>query len=206
MTGPTQDGTLARSTLAGWGRVAVASIGRAPAGEADLEYVRLAQRGDAAAFDRLAAARIDREFRLASAILRSDADARDAVQEALIAAWRQLPRLRDPASFDAWLDRIVVNACRMALRHRRVVRVREIAVAEPGTQPAPDDDVGDVELVRRAMDRLDGDQRVILVLHHVEGRPVTEVAGILRIPVGTAKWRLHAARAALERAYEEEAR
>ena len=195
-------------------RVADASIAR-PAGVGlDATLVRAAQHGDAAAFDRLAAARIDRTYRLAVAILRSEPDARDAVQEAFVAAWRELPRLRDPGSFDAWLDRIVVNACRMALRHRRVVRLREIDVGDPAatpspeedTGPAPDDTVADVDLVRRAMERLDGAKRAVLVLHHVEDRPLGEIAAVLGIPVGTVKWRLHAARAALEQALREELR
>ena len=123
MTRPPRATILEPCEPAGWGaRVAVTSIDRT--GEApDVALVRLAQRGDAAAFDWLAGARIDRSYRLAVAILHSEPDARDAVQEAFVAAWRQLPKLRDPASFDAWLERIVVNACRMALRHRKVVRV-----------------------------------------------------------------------------------
>ena len=195
-------------------RVADASIARSPGVGIDAALVRSAQQGDVAAFDRLAAARIDRTYRLAVAILRSEPDARDAVQEAFVAAWRELPRLRDPVSFDAWLDRIIVNACRMALRHRRVVRLREIDVGDPSASPgpesdagpAPDDAVADVGLVRRAMGRLDAGKRAILVLHHVEDRPLGEIAAVLGVPVGTVKWRLHNARAALEHALEEESR
>jgi RNA polymerase sigma-70 factor (ECF subfamily) len=193
--------------------VADASIARSTGAGLDAALVRSAQHGDAGAFDRLASARLDGAYRLAVAILRSEPDARDAVQEAFVAAWRELPRLRDPAAFDAWLDRIVVNACRMALRHRRVVRLREIDVVDPasarpeaGAGPAPDDAVADVDLVRRALDRLDADRRAILVLHHVEDRPLDEIATVLGIPVGTVKWRLHKARAALSRALEEESR
>lgn len=213
MTRPPRATILEPCEPAGWGaRVAVTSIDRT--GEApDVALVRLAQRGDAAAFDRLAGARIDRSYRLAVAILHSEPDARDAVQEAFVAAWRQLPKLRDPASFDAWLERIVVNACRMALRHRKVVRVREIDVSDPPEQragareaPGPDDEIASVDLVRRALGRLDADKRAILVLHHVEERPVAEIAATLGIPAGTVKWRLHAARAALEKALEEELR
>jgi RNA polymerase sigma-70 factor, ECF subfamily len=214
MTRPPRAAILEAGDSAGWGaRVAVGSIEAAAGAASDAALVRAARGGDAAAFDRLAAARIDRSYRLAAAILRSEADARDAVQEAFVAAWRQLPRLRDPAAFDAWLERIVVNACRMSLRHRRVVRVREIDVAEPpeppvgrGAASAPDDEVADVDLVRRALGRIDPDKRAILVLHHVEDRPVAEIASILGIPAGTVKWRLHAARAALEKALEEESR
>ena len=191
---------------------------RTAAARQDAELVRRAREGDAAAFDRLAAARLDRAYRLAVAIMRSEPDASDAVQEAFVAAWRQLPRLRDPERFDAWLERIVVNACRMALRHRGVVRLREIDVSDPEASssgpgarladpvPAAADAIADADLVRRSMDRLDGDKRSILVLFYVQDRSVGEIASALGVPAGTVKWRLHAARAALERAYQEEAR
>jgi RNA polymerase sigma-70 factor, ECF subfamily len=76
----------------------------------DDAVVRRARRGDAAAFAALVDTRIDRCYRLAWSILSNDADAADATQDALVAAWRQLPRLRDPATFDGWLNRIVANA------------------------------------------------------------------------------------------------
>lgn len=208
---------LAGGEVAGW-RPPLAGTAVDPLTAANLEasLVRLAQHGDATAFDDLARVRIDHLYRLAVAILRSEMDARDAIQEALVSAWRHLPTLRDPAHFDAWLDRIVINACRMSLRHRRVVRLREIDVGDPAElhpgaaagpqQAGPADAVAEADLVRRAMEHLHADQRVLLVMHHVEGRPIDEIADVLGIPSGTAKWRLHAARAALQRAFEEESR
>ncbi len=188
----------------------VAAAERSSTEDPALPLVRRAREGDAAAFDALARTHIDRAYRLAVAILRSEVDAADAVQDAFLAAWRQLPSLRDPGRFDAWLDRIVVNACRMSLRHGRVVRLREIDLDDPpgnggaaGATPGPEQQVADVEIVRGALERLAADQRAILVLHHVEGRPVEEIAAVLGIPAGTVKWRLHAARTALQRAVEE---
>lgn len=216
MTDRSQAEILDHGGITGRGpSVAQAVIERPIESDIVAELVRSAQRGDADAFDHLARRRVDGTFRLAVSILRSESDAADAVQEAFISAWRQLPSLREPARFDAWLDRIVVNACRMSLRHRHGGRVREITVADPvqhrpagaePLEPGPEDRVADVELVRRAMARLDGDKRTILVLHHVEGRPVDEIAAVLGIPSGTAKWRLHAARAELQRALEEVSR
>ena len=183
---------------------------------ADDALVRRARTGDAAAFGVLVDTRIDRCYRLAWSILSNDADAADATQDALLAAWRQLPRLRDAAAFDGWLNRIVANAALMARRHR--LRLREVSVApiHPGDtphepEPPPDlrartafDDVVDNDAIGRGFDRMRPQDRMILVLHHVEERPVAEIARSLGIPVGTVKSRLHAARGALEKAMEAE--
>jgi RNA polymerase sigma-70 factor, ECF subfamily len=184
----------------------------------DAALIGRAARGDVAAFDLLIAARLDRCYRLAWAILGDEEDAADATQEAFLAAWRQLPRLRDQAAFDGWLNRIVANAARMARRHR--VRLREVRVAPafegddaPESAPPQADDAGPAAFdavaerdeIVHALARLRPDERAILVLHHVDERPVAEIARSLGIPVGTAKWRLHAARRALERAMEAEA-
>jgi RNA polymerase sigma-70 factor (ECF subfamily) len=183
---------------------------------ADDVLVRRARTGDAAAFGVLVDTRIDRCYRLAWSILSNDADAADATQDALLAAWRQLPRLRDAAAFDGWLNRIVANAALMARRRR--LRLREVSIApiHPGympnePEPAPDlrartafDDVVDNDAIGRGFDRMRPQDRMILVLHHVEERPVAEIARSLGIPVGTVKSRLHAARIALEKAMEAE--
>jgi RNA polymerase sigma-70 factor, ECF subfamily len=199
------------------GDVDAVTTATSPVTSADDALVRRARAGDAAAFEALVDTRIDRCYRLAFSILSNDADAADATQDALVSAWRQLPRLRDTAAFDGWLNRIVANAALMARRHR--VRLREVSVrpADPGaerSQPEPRqdlhartqmDEMVDNDAIGRAFDRLRPQDRVILVLHHVEERPVAEIARSLGIPVGTAKWRLHAARNALEKAMEAEA-
>ena len=188
-----------------------------PVTSADDALVQRARRGDAAAFAVLVDTRIDRCYRLAWSILSNDADAADATQDALVSAWRQLPRLRDPATFDGWLNRIVANAALMSRRRR--VRLREVAVrptspgdplsgAEPQVDPRARtamDEFVDNDAIVRAFDRLRPKDRMILVLHHVEERSVAEIARTLGIPVGTAKWRLHAARTELEKAMEAEA-
>ena len=114
-----------------------------------------------------------------------------------------MPGLRDPDRFDAWLDRIVVNACRMLIRRRGRVRELPFAAEFDSQSPTPGPDhLAERESLETAFGRLSVDQRSILVLHHLEQRPLTAIAGVLGIPVGTAKSRLHAARAALERALE----
>jgi len=164
--------------------------------------VRRAAAGDAAAFEQLVTARIDRTLRIARAILGNDADAGDATQDAFVSAWRELPRLRDAERFDPWLRRIVVNACRARIRGRR--RVREISLDESfdRREPGPEltEQVGDSDLLAHAFERLDADKRSILVLHYLEHEPVATIASALGIPVGTVKWRLSEARAAIGRA------
>ena len=173
--------------------------------------VRRAQAGDHAAFESLVRGRLDRLLRLALSIVGNEADARDAVQESCLRAWRELRRLRDADRFEAWLWRITINACRSGVRGRRQASVHEVAVTglSPESEP-PDpgrplaDDVTVRDAIRRAFRRLDPEKRTILVLHHVEGRSVTELADLLGIAEGTAKSRLHTARAALERYLEVE--
>ena len=171
--------------------------------------------GDAVAFDGLVGPRIDRLFRMAVAITRNEADARDAVQDACVAAWRELPRLRDRDRFDSWLAQILVNACRMQLRRVQRRTVREIAVEEGPEegQPPPGfatrghgELVAEAELIRRAFARLDPEARTLLDLHYQEELPLAEIARLTSAPVGTVKWRLSNARRALDRALEVERR
>lgn len=172
-----------------------------------------ARDGDHDAFEQLIRPGLDRQLRLAISLLRDEMDARDVVQEACLRAWRELPSLRDPARFDSWLAQILVNLARTALRRRGRAVVREVPVEtadsdSPLASPeAPiASRVSERDLVRRAFERLDEDKRLLLALHHVERRSVEEIAMALRIPLGTAKWRLHAARSALQRALEVESR
>ncbi len=177
---------------------------------AELGLVGLARSGDAVAFESLVRNRMDAVYRLCLAIVGDESDAADAAQESFIAAWRELPRLREEDRFDAWLQRVVVNRCRMTLRSRRRRRLREIPTAalppvgDVARQPDRDRARADAELLRLALDRLDADRRAILAMHHLEGRSVAEIAAILRIPEGTAKSRLFHARGALEEALRRE--
>jgi RNA polymerase sigma-70 factor, ECF subfamily len=166
------------------------------------DLVRSAARGDALAFERLLVTRADGAFRIARAMLGDESEARDATQDAFVSAWRELPRLRDPEAFDAWLRRILVNVCRAQMRMRK--RVREIRLdatvdpAAPG--PGLPEQLGATDILARAFDRLDGEKRALLVLHYLDHASVAEIAASLGIPTGTVKWRLHDAREALHRA------
>lgn len=165
----------------------------------DRSLIDRARTGDLGAFESIVNARMDAVYRLTSAILGDEADARDATQETFVAAWRQLPKLRDPDRFDAWLQRVAVNAARQTYRARGRRRVREIpsstviALADRAAASPPDD----VAVLDVALATLPVEQRAIIVLHHLEGRPLSELAAILEVPEGTAKSRLFAARRAL---------
>ena len=172
----------------------------------DRSLIDRARNGDLDAFESIVRARMDAVYRLTSAILGNEADARDAAQEAFVAMWRQLPRLREPERFEAWLQRVAVNASRMTIRSRSRRRVREIPsssvveLAERAAGAPPDD----AAILDAALASLPVDQRAILVLHHLEGRPLAELAMILEIPEGTAKSRLFTARRALADAIEQD--
>jgi len=146
---------------------------------------------------------MDAVYRLSFAILADEADARDAAQDTFVTAWRQIGRLRDPERFDAWLQRVAVNAARMTHRARRRRGVREIPASHVGEMaelPVTASVEIDARRLEAALGRLSIDQRSILALHHLEGRSLAELAEILDIPSGTVKSRLHTARQALHAA------
>jgi RNA polymerase sigma-70 factor, ECF subfamily len=161
----------------------------------DRELLVRARAGDREAFEQIVLTQGEPLFRTAMAILGNEADARDATQEAFVSAWRALAFLKDFDRFDAWMGRILVNACRMSLRSRR--RVREIAVADLPDYPEKPALATDTTDFDAAFNRLNVDQRSMLVLHHLHGYGVDEMAEWLGIPSGTVKWRLSRARRAL---------
>jgi RNA polymerase sigma-70 factor (ECF subfamily) len=166
------------------------------------DLVRRAAQGDALAFERLLATRADQAFRIARAMLGDESDARDATQETFVSAWRELPRLHDPERFDAWLRRILVNACRAQMRVRKQVREISLDIIVDHTTPGPglSEQLGATDLLARAFERLDANKRALLVLHHLDRASVADIGASLGIPTGTVKWRLHDAREALQRA------
>jgi RNA polymerase sigma-70 factor (ECF subfamily) len=173
----------------------------------DRDLVEAARRGDRQAYADLIRVRGDRLFAIAQRILRDVDRTEDAVQEALVIAWRDLPGLRDPDRFDAWLHRLVVRSCiAEAVRERRLVANLRVL---PLDLPATTDDylsVGDRDQLERGFRRLDAQQRAILVLRHFAGYEPSEIAELLGIPAGTARSRLHHAHRAMRAALEADAR
>ncbi len=124
--------------------------------------------------------------------------AQDAVQETLVRCWRDLPTLRDIDRFDAWLNRLFLNACRDELRH---VKRRSIEVTVPETLPhtVPDGQsaLADRDQLENGLRRLEPEHRTVIVLHYYLGLPLPDAAAAMGIPLGTAKSRLHRATQAL---------
>jgi RNA polymerase sigma-70 factor, ECF subfamily len=154
--------------------------------------VERARRGDHDAFAELVRVRIARLDAAARLILREHELAADAVQEAVIRAWKGLPGLRDPGTFDGWLHRLLVRSCIDAIRHRRA-RPVEVEL-QPIHGPVFSDhasNVVDREVIDEALRRLDPKWRAVVVLHFFLGMSLPEAAATLGIPLGTAKSRLH---------------
>jgi RNA polymerase sigma-70 factor (ECF subfamily) len=159
------------------------------------DLVTRAQAGDVEAFSALTAPSVDRLIGAARLIVRRDDIAADVVQDALLQAWLDLPGLRDPERFDAWLHRLLVRACYRVARRTRTRDVTEIAMigaSEPGKA-----DHQTAVAVRDQLDRgfasLSTDHRVVIVLHHYLGLPMAEIAATLGIPLGTVQSRLNRA-------------
>jgi RNA polymerase sigma factor (sigma-70 family) len=166
-----------------------------------------AQHGDGEAFDALARVVGDRCMAIAYRILRDGDLADDAVQAALITAWRELRTLRDPDRFEPWLHRILTNECyAVARRQRRWSSDVRLLPAQDRDDAAEILTVHDRDQLERAFRRLTLEQRTVLVFHHYVGLPMTEVAERLDIPIGTAKSRLHHATTALRASLEADAR
>jgi RNA polymerase sigma-70 factor (ECF subfamily) len=147
--------------------------------------------GDRDAFTQLVNAYASRQYALATLILRDGDRAQDAVQEALVSAWKGLSALRDPAAWDAWLNRLTVRACFHQIRRDKRRRLMELAVPPLGEAADVQMAVAERDRLERALDRLPMDQRAVIVLHFHLGLPLAEAAVILDVPVGTAKSRLH---------------
>ena len=130
-------------------------------------------------------------YRVSLAIMGSDADSKDATQEALCRAWLCHDKLRDEAKFEGWLMRILVNECKALMRkHKR----RQSLL--PALEPAPD--TADVDwAVREALFQLEDRLRLPVMLHYVEGYGVEEIAAMLDARPGTVKSWLYQGRAKL---------
>jgi len=173
------------------------------------ELVRRAAKGEHEAFDALVRFASNRLYGIAYRILRDQYRAEDALQQALINIWNELPKLRDPDRFDAWTYRVIVRAA--------TAEARRAGSAEPTSRLLPDDAdvsrapddyraVADRDQLERGFSRITAEQRAVLVLQHYAGLSQAEIADVLGVPIGTAGSRIHYAVRALRAAIEADTR
>ena len=137
-------------------------------------------------FDARVRAMEGRMYRVCRAMLKNDADCGDAMQNAAFSAWRRLPALRDEEKLEAWLMRMVVNACRDILRQRKRRREAPLDTAE---NHGKEDNLRDMDL-QTALEALPEKYRLCVALHHLDGYTVPEIARMLRLPQTTVKARI----------------
>ncbi len=175
----------------------------------DPSIIDRARHGDKDAFTSIVLRFGDRLFSVAYRILRDAGRAEDAVQQAFLVAWRELPRLRDDSRLEAWLYRLLVNACYAEVRHTRRWQPGLRLVTGSDVGPVVDDAQLSVEQrdqLERAFRRLSAELRTVLVLHHYRGLSGAEIAAALDISPGTVRSRLHHARQQMRAAIEADSR
>ena len=171
------------------------------------DLVERAMAHDHEAFSELARLSIDKLYAIARLILRDEHRAEDAVQEALVAAWRDIAALRDPDRFEAWLRRLLVHACyRMARKEGARGRIELHIPGFDRGEPDTSTHVADRDEIERAFRSLSPEQRALVVLHYYDGLTMAETADALGIPLGTAKSRLHRTTQALRASLDADAR
>ena len=154
--------------------------------------VERARDGDEDAFTQLVDLDGNRCFAIAYRILRDAERAKDAVQQAYLLAWRELPRLRESERYEVWLYRLLVNACyEEARRNRRWTANVRLLPMEGPTGPDPFVAVDDRDALERAFLKLSPDHRAVFVMHHYAGLPLATIAEVVGVPIGTVKSRLH---------------
>ena len=173
----------------------------------EASLVVAAQAGDTTSFETLVRRHIDRMYGAARLMLRDVDLAEDAVQHALVRAWRDLPSLRDAERFEPWLQKLLVRACYDEVRRKRRW-LGNVRLLEPVADRFDDEQrtVGERDEIGRGLASLSPEHRAILVLHFYLDLEPTEIASRLDIPAGTARSRLHYALAALRAAIDAEER
>lgn len=185
-----------------------------PAEAVQVDRVRRAQNGDLNAFEELFHQHERGIYNVIYQMVRSQSEAADLSQDTFVRAWKALPRLDAPEAFTTWLYRIATNLTRNWIRDNRKVRVESLdqplgaegeegpsrEVADFSGNPADMAQTAEVQaIVRKAISGLSDDHRTVVTLHHLEGMPVEEIAGIMKCSVGTVKSRLSRARENLRR-------
>ncbi|CAN5641506.1 N/A [soil metagenome] len=160
----------------------------------ELDEVLAARAGDEGAFGVLITREARWAYGLARVVLSDQMEAEDAFQESCLVAWRDLPKLRDPERWRPWFRRLATN---VILEHGRRMgrrpKVTQIGPTDGPAMPDPAAQLSDRDLLLRALGLLNPDERTLVALRYGRDLTVADAAGLLGIPVGTAKARLHRA-------------
>jgi len=181
------------------------------------EAIRLAQAGDAAAFEFLYHLHSRRVYALCLRMVNNPSDAEDLMQEAFLQLFRKIGTFRGESAFSTWLHRMTVNVVLMRLRKKSL----PVASLEETTDPdeetgGPRKDIGAPDLrlsgaidrvnLERSVEKLPPGYRTVFVLHDVQGYEHNEIADIMGCSVGNSKSQLHKARTRLRDLLQEEVR
>jgi RNA polymerase sigma-70 factor (ECF subfamily) len=173
----------------------------------DCELVDRARSGDREAFAEIVETTFDRSFEIARRILGESYLAQDATQQAMLSIWRDLPKLRDVARYDAWARRILVHACYAeSAKARRTIPGLADTLPQAPVIADVASAVIDRDLLERTFAHIKVEQRTILVLRYYLDQTQEEIAATLDLPVGTVKSRIHHALRAMRAAIESESR
>lgn len=218
---------LAGTTLGGTRRIpqreraAIGPLARNRPTEAnaltEAEAIRLAQGGDAAAFEFLYQLHNRRVYALCLRMMNNPADAEDLVQEAFLQLFRKISTFRGESAFSTWLHRMTVNVVLMKLRKKTLPATSLDEVTDPDEDTGgPRKDVGAPDLrlsgavdrvnLERCIERLPPGYRTVFMLHDVQGYEHNEIAGIMDCSVGNSKSQLHKARTRLRDLLQEDVR
>jgi RNA polymerase sigma-70 factor (ECF subfamily) len=180
----------------------------------EAEAIRLAQQGDAAAFEHLYQLHKRRVYALCLRMVSNTTEAEDLTQEAFLQLFRKISTFRGESAFSTWLHRLSVNVVLMRLRKKRVPESSLEEMTEPDEESdGPRRDFGSPDLrlsgsidrlnIERAIAELPAGYRSIFVLHDVQGYEHNEIAGILGCSIGNSKSQLHKARMRLRELLQE---
>ena len=184
--------------------------------EAEAELLKAVKAGDPTAYQGLVEKYQNRVYHLVYGMVRNREDASDITQDAFVKAYRKIDSFRLESSFYTWLYRIAINHCknrRMYQRRRHTQQHdsldKPLGDEEDGKRrelpsdgPLPDSGIHRTEaqqILQKALEQLDEEQRFIIVLRDMEDRSYEEIAELLNLPRGTVKSRLHRARQQLAR-------
>ena len=176
---------------------------------ADAGLVQRARQGDTQAFAALYARHQRTIYSLIRHLTADSEAAADLTQDTFVKAWHGLPRLRADVAFSGWLRTIATNLVRDRSRRRKPEVLMTDSTSEDGTVPEAADDAPAASdqliqtqqhvAIRNAVSRLPEPQRLVIVMHHFEDKPVAEIAQELGVPLGTVLSRLARGREALRR-------